>query len=138
MPSSFCILLAEDNRVSQRVAQAMLQALGHSVEIRSNGKEAVDACLAGHFDLVLMDGYMPVMDGFEATREIRRLERGRRTPIVALTATENRKDWQRCFDTGMDGFLAKPLSIVALASALERWIPAASDTAISASAGRTN
>lgn len=120
------ILLADDNRVSQRVAEAMLHSLGHElIEIRGNGREAVDACLSGHFDLVLMDGYMPVMDGFEAAREIRRLERGRRTPIIALTASARRGDCQRFLDAGMDAYLEKPVSLERLAAALARWLPGA-------------
>ena len=118
------ILLAEDNRVSQRVAEAMLHSLGHrQVEIRENGQEAVEACLTGDFDLVLMDGYMPVMDGFEAAREIRRLERGRRTPIIALTASSRPGDCQRFLDAGMDSYLAKPVSLDRLSAALSQWLP---------------
>lgn len=119
------ILLADDNRVSQRVAEAMLHSLGHElIEIRGNGREALDACLSGHFDLVLMDGYMPVMDGFEAAREIRRLERGRRTPIIALTASSRCGDCQRFLDAGIDSYLEKPVSLEQLSAALARWLPA--------------
>lgn len=118
------ILLADDNRVSQRVAEAMLHSLGYDqVEIRSNGLEAVQACLGGDFDLVLMDGYMPVMDGFEAAREIRRLERGRRTPIIAMTASARASDRGRFFDAGMDSYLEKPVSLDQLSAALARWLP---------------
>ncbi len=102
----------------------MLISLGYQVEIRENGKDAVDACLTSAFDLVLMDGYMPVMDGFEAAREIRRLERGRRTPIILLSASQCSKDMQRCLDAGVDGSLEKPVSLESLAAAVGRWLAA--------------
>lgn len=114
------ILLAEDNAASQRAAESMLHRLGYRVDIRDTGVAAVQACLASAYSAVLMDGFMPEMDGFEAAREIRRLERGRRTPILALTAGGWDKDQQRCLEAGMDDCLTKPLSIEALHQALKR------------------
>jgi two-component system, sensor histidine kinase and response regulator len=114
------ILLAEDNRVSQRVVQAMLEHLGFQTVICDNGTSAVQACLAGHYSAVLMDGFMPEMDGFEAAREIRRLERGRRTPIIALTGGSAYHDRQRCLEAGMDDYLTKPVRPDDLASALAK------------------
>jgi CheY-like chemotaxis protein len=118
------ILVAEDNPVCQRVATALLESLGCAVDIRGTGRSAVEACLQMPYSLVLMDGFMPDMDGFEAAREIRRLERGRRTPIVALTASVRERDRQRCFAAGMDDCLAKPVSREILAAVLARWISA--------------
>jgi len=117
------VLLAEDNRISQRIGEAMLISLGCLVDIRANGREAVEACLADAYDVVLMDGFMPEMDGFEAAREIRRLERGRRTPIIALTAGQWGASWNRCFDAGMDAYLQKPVSAERLAATLAEWLP---------------
>ena len=116
------ILIAEDNRVSQKVVEAMLQQLGFQSDMYANGTAAVEACLAGNYQAVLMDGFMPEMDGFEAAREIRRRERGRRTPIIALTAGGRAKDRGLCFDSGMDDFLVKPVKLAELAATLERWI----------------
>lgn len=114
------LLLAEDNLASQHAAEAMLHALGYSVDTCANGRAAVQACLARRYAAVLMDGFMPEMDGFEASREIRRLERGRRTPIIALLAAVRDKDRRRCFDAGMDGCLLKPITLEPLQAALVR------------------
>jgi CheY-like chemotaxis protein len=105
------ILLAEDNRVNQRVGVALLTKRGHSVEVAANGREAVAAAEAGPFDLVLMDVQMPEMDGLEATRRIRERERetGRHLPIIALTAHAMKGDRERCLDAGMDEYVTKPL-----------------------------
>jgi two-component system, sensor histidine kinase and response regulator len=115
------ILLAEDNFASQRAAESMLHRLGYRVEIRDTGIAAVEACLSSPYDAVLMDGFMPEMDGFAAAREIRRRERGRPTPILALTAGGWDKDRQRCLDAGMDYCLSKPLAIELLSQALKRF-----------------
>ncbi|MBL6765691.1 MAG: response regulator [Verrucomicrobiae bacterium] len=105
------ILLAEDGLVNQRVAKDLLTQRGHTVTIAENGRLAVDAMEAGHFDLILMDVHMPIMDGFEATGEIRRLEqpKGTHIPIIALTANAMKGDRERCLEAGMDGYLSKPI-----------------------------
>ena len=105
------ILLAEDNPVNQRVAQRMLVKEGHTVVVRSNGLEALEALSKEHFDLVLMDVQMPDMNGFEATKAIRQRERvtGGHIPIVAMTAHAMKGDQDRCIEAGMDGYLAKPI-----------------------------
>jgi signal transduction histidine kinase/DNA-binding response OmpR family regulator len=106
------ILVAEDNSVNQEVAQQMLQKRGYSVTIASNGREAVTLVSESPaFDLILMDIQMPEMDGFQATAAIRELEksRGRRTPIVAMTAHAMKGDRERCLDSGMDGYISKPV-----------------------------
>jgi signal transduction histidine kinase/CHASE3 domain sensor protein len=105
------ILLAEDNRVNQRVGVALLTKRGHTVEVAGNGREAVAAADARPFDLVLMDVQMPEMDGLEATRRIRERERatGQHLPIIALTAHAMKGDRERCLDAGMDEYVTKPL-----------------------------
>lgn len=116
-----CVLVADDNQVNQKVASAMLERLGYGSEVCSNGREAVAACLERQYCAVLMDGWMPDMDGLEASREIRRLERGRRTPIIAFTASVRAEDRSRCLEAGMDDYLAKPATLENLAATLERW-----------------
>ena len=116
-----CVLVADDNQLNRRVAAAMLERLGYRSEACSNGREAVAACLERTYCAVLMDGWMPEMDGLEASREIRRRERGRRTPIIAFTASVRSEDRSRCLEAGMDDFLVKPTTIDSLGAALERW-----------------
>ncbi|MFA0012330.1 response regulator [Vibrio lentus] len=107
------ILLVEDNRVNQKVASVMLTKGGYAFEIADNGQIAVDMYQNdSSFDIILMDCMMPVMDGFTATREIREHEKNlglNKTPIIALTASVIDDDIQRCFDSGMDGYVAKPV-----------------------------
>jgi len=98
--------------------------LGLEVDCAANGMEGVTAWSEGDYDLVLMDVQMPLMDGYEATREIRRREgEGRRTPIVALTANAMEGDEQRCQQAGMDDYLTKPLKLDRLQKSLARWLP---------------
>jgi PAS domain S-box-containing protein len=114
------ILLAEDNLVNQKVARATLEKLGFEVEVASDGIQAVNAWKSGRFDLILMDCQMPNLDGYSATREIRRLETGeRRTPIIALTAHAMKGDDAKCRAAGMDDYLTKPLDRLKLLAALE-------------------
>jgi signal transduction histidine kinase/DNA-binding response OmpR family regulator len=117
------ILLAEDNAVNQKVAARLLEKLGHSVEVTSNGAEALAAFTRGGFDLILMDVQMPVMDGYDATLAIRAAEQGtpRRIPIVALTAHAMKGDREICLQAGMDDYLGKPIRPRELAAVLERW-----------------
>jgi CheY-like chemotaxis protein len=105
------ILLAEDNVVNQRVAIALLEKEGHQVVVVANGIEAIAAWRKQSFDLILTDIQMPVMDGFEATSEIRRAERGTNTriPIVAMTAHAMTGDRERCLSSGMDDYISKPI-----------------------------
>ena len=105
------ILLAEDNKVNQRLVSRILERRGHSVAIAVHGRQAVEALADQYFDVVLMDVQMPEMDGFEATAAIRARERdtGAHIPIVALTAHAMRDDEQRCVQAGMDAYLSKPL-----------------------------
>ncbi|PAY19173.1 hypothetical protein CKO51_12495 [Rhodopirellula sp. SM50] len=105
------ILLAEDGLVNQKVAIGLLTREGHEVVLASDGVEAVDAYDNEEFDLVLMDIQMPTMDGHEATRIIRQkeLDSRRRTPIVAMTASAMTGDEERCIESGMDAYVAKPV-----------------------------
>jgi signal transduction histidine kinase/ligand-binding sensor domain-containing protein/CheY-like chemotaxis protein/HPt (histidine-containing phosphotransfer) domain-containing protein len=120
-----CILLAEDNLVNQKVARATLEKMGYRVDIVNNGAEAVAAWEAGCYHAVLMDCQMPVMDGYQAVREIRAREQGPiRTPIIALTADAMKGAEQRCLDAGMDDYLTKPLDRVQLAETIERLVAA--------------
>ena len=108
---SLRILLAEDNPVNQKVTVAILERKGHTVEVAENGRLAVDALASGDFDIVLMDIQMPVLDGLDATAEIRDRERGTgtHTPLIALTANAMKGDRERCLQSGLDAYIAKPL-----------------------------
>jgi signal transduction histidine kinase/CheY-like chemotaxis protein len=117
------ILLAEDNAVNEKVASRTLQKLGYHVDAVSNGREAVTAWQTGRYDLILMDCQMPVLDGYEATGEIRDLEQGlQHIPIVALTAHAMKGDDLKCIAAGMDGHLTKPLDRERLRLCLEHYL----------------
>jgi two-component system, sensor histidine kinase and response regulator len=120
------VLLAEDNPVNVEVASAMLEGLGLEVCRAGNGAEALRSVQAEHFDLVLMDCQMPVMDGFAATSEIRRREqqlgRGRSLPIIAITANALQGDRESCLAAGMDDYLSKPFTQQALGQTIARWL----------------
>jgi CheY-like chemotaxis protein/HPt (histidine-containing phosphotransfer) domain-containing protein len=125
------ILLAEDNLVNQRVAAAMLENLGVQFDIVADGAEAVKAALATSYRAILMDGQMPILDGYQATGEIRRLQGDtQRTPIIAVTGSTMKSDQQRCMAAGMDDYLAKPLDVGALQAVLTRWGSAGADRTI--------
>jgi CheY-like chemotaxis protein len=115
--------LAEDNAVNQRIATIMLQKLGCQVHAVPNGLDALRAVSSATYDLVVMDCMMPEMDGFEATREIRRAEGpDRHTPIIALTANVMEGDRECCLEAGMDGYLGKPIKLEELQAALANWL----------------
>ena len=116
------VLLVEDNPTNQLMAAAMLQNLGLDWQLAENGAIAVALARTQTFDLVLMDCQMPVMDGFEATAQIRQLPQGRGLPIVALTANTLHGDEQKCLAVGMDAFLPKPFTLNALHAVLARWL----------------
>ncbi|MBK1720744.1 hybrid sensor histidine kinase/response regulator [Thiocystis violacea] len=118
------ILLADDNRTNQEVASMMLNRLGYPVDLAVNGLEALDAMQGTAYDLVLMDCLMPGMDGLEATRRLRELERGsgRHTRIIALTADGIEANRESCLAAGMDDFLVKPLGIGTLRRTLSHWL----------------
>ncbi|MFZ5474852.1 MAG: response regulator [Pseudomonadota bacterium] len=105
------ILLAEDNAINQKLVLSLLKKAGHTVNLANDGREALELWQQGGHDLILMDMQMPEMDGIEATRRIRELERtrGGHIPILALTANVLPGDRERCLQEGMDGYLAKPI-----------------------------
>ncbi|WP_369856306.1 response regulator [Candidatus Thalassolituus haligoni] len=118
------ILLAEDNEVNQRVASRMLEKLGLECTVVSDGREALQALQQDTFDLILMDINMPVLDGIQATREIRQLSADiSQIPILALTANAMMEDRQRCLSAGMNGFVSKPIRMETLRTALVELLP---------------
>ena len=117
------ILLVEDNPVNQLVAKGMLGKLGADVMVVAHGAEALDQLELNRFDLVLMDCNMPVMDGYEASRHIRRSGRWPDLPIVALTANAMPEERERCRAAGMNDYLAKPFRREELAAMLDLWVP---------------
>jgi two-component system, sensor histidine kinase and response regulator len=123
------LLLAEDHPVNQKVAARTLEKMGYSVDIVPNGRDAVRAWATGRYSLILMDCQMPELDGYEATREIRRREAGRaRIPIIALTAHAMKGADQECRAAGMDDHITKPIDRDRLRACLERYIPADVET----------
>jgi PAS domain S-box-containing protein len=127
------VLLAEDNRINQDVALAMLQSLGCHVHVVDTGAKALEALSTSEFDIVLMDRQMPELDGFDATAEIRArgLQRPKqpregaapvRLPVVGLTASALKGDREICLAAGMDDYLSKPFRRDALRAVLERWV----------------
>ena len=118
------ILLVEDHPINQKVATKILQKHGVGVSIAENGQKAIQALDASNFDLVLMDIQMPVMDGYIATKEIRRIEQrsGGHVPIIAMTANAMKGDREKCLTAGMDDFIPKPIIEKDLFEVLGRWI----------------
>ena len=116
------IALAEDNPVNQKVAVSLLRKRGHTVSVAGNGQELLALLASQPFDLVLMDIQMPLMDGFEATREIRRREAGgpAHMPIVAMTARAMTGDREQCLAAGADGYIAKPIDPAELFAAVDQ------------------
>ncbi|AFZ03011.1 GAF domain-containing protein [Calothrix sp. PCC 6303] len=124
--SKLRILLAEDNVVNQKVALKQLQNIGYKADIAANGQEVLRLLKKIPYDLVFMDCQMPILDGFDATREILNWQENtfaaRRRPIViAMTANAMKEDQQRCLDAGMDDYISKPVSKDKLANVLKRW-----------------
>ncbi|MBU1053701.1 MAG: response regulator [Proteobacteria bacterium] len=124
------ILIAEDNSVNQQVIKAALELLNFEVDITTNGQEALDSWLIHHQKLVFMDGQMPVMDGYEATIQIRNAEskdacgfEKKHTIIIALTGHAIKGDREKFLATGMDDYMSKPFTIAQLKSMLNKWLP---------------
>ncbi len=114
-------LLVEDNEINQEVASELLQQAGMIVTIAGNGAIALETLRSAHFDIVLMDMQMPVMDGIEATRRIRQLPGLEQMPIIAMTANAMAGDREQCFAAGMNDHIAKPIDLDELWAKLHRW-----------------
>jgi CheY-like chemotaxis protein/HPt (histidine-containing phosphotransfer) domain-containing protein len=143
----FKLLLVEDNLVNQEFGRSSLELLGCLVECVHSRKEAVNAFSKRRYDLILMACQMPGMDGYEATRRIRKLEghagSNGRVPIIALTADAMRGDKEKCLSAGMDDYLSKPFKVLQLQSMLRKWISsselgAPTETAPSVTTGQSN
>jgi CheY-like chemotaxis protein len=118
------VLLAEDNIVNQKLATLLLQQLDLAVSVVEDGRQAVQAAQTGDFDVILMDCQMPEMDGFEATKAIRKFEalQNRYTPIIAVTALAMVGDRERCIAVGMDDYISKPIDRRVLNIKLNHWL----------------
>ncbi|HEY2859024.1 MAG TPA: response regulator, partial [Terracidiphilus sp.] len=115
------VLVAEDNLTNQKVIVLRLEKLGCTTHVVQNGYEALEATRTMQFDVILMDCQMPVMDGLEATAQIRK-DGGRHIPIIALTANAMEGERERCLAAGMDDYLSKPVQVKDLSSKLEHWL----------------
>jgi CheY-like chemotaxis protein len=117
------LLVVEDNVANLKVAVRMVEKLGYRADVAANGTEAIRAVSEMHYDAVLMDCHMPELDGFEATRQIRRDEPdGKHTPVIAMTASALSGDRERCLAAGMDDYISKPIKMHVVAAVLERWL----------------
>ena len=119
-PANLDILIAEDNRINQKVAIRLLELLGYGADVVNSGAEALEAIQKRHYDVILMDMRMPDLDGVEATRQIRQLPEHQNIWIIAMTANGMASDRKRCFDAVMNDYLRKPVKREALAQALQR------------------
>jgi len=117
------VLLVEDNPVNQTVIEAMLRSLGYQVSLVSDGAQAVHQATQQDYAAILMDCRLPIMDGYEATRQIRRLSDCAELPIIALTANALQGDREACLQAGMNDYLAKPFKRADLQQILQRWLP---------------
>jgi|GEM_PF-1406727 len=120
------ILLVEDNEINQDVITSQIKMLGRGVDLASNGQEGLEKWQTGHYDLILLDCHMPVMDGFEMTRQIRKIEAKdsrNPVPIIAITANALQGEAEKCLQAGMDDYLSKPVELVRLRKAIEQWMP---------------
>jgi len=118
------VLLVEDNPVNQTVIEAMLRSLGYQVSLVGDGQQAVQNCSRHDYAAILMDCRLPLMDGYEATRQIRQLQQCQQVPIIALTANALQGDREACLEAGMNDYLAKPFKRADLQRILLRWLPA--------------
>lgn len=119
------VLLAEDVVINQKVIMEMLKLLGCTMRIASNGMEVLDLLQKEDFDLILMDGQMPVMDGYEASRRVRSGEAGQKNidvPILAITANAIKGDTEKCFEAGMNDYISKPILYDDFATRIEKWL----------------
>ncbi|MFG5861812.1 hybrid sensor histidine kinase/response regulator [Metapseudomonas sp. CR1201] len=121
------VLLVEDNPVNQTVIEAMLRSLGYQVSLVGDGAQAVHQASRNHYAAILMDCRLPVLDGYEATRQIRQMNGGAALPIIALTANALQGDREACLAAGMNDYLAKPFKRADLLRVMQRWLSRPSD-----------
>jgi CheY-like chemotaxis protein len=118
------ILMAEDNAINQRVGKLILQRAGFMIDLVGDGSEAVEAHRLQPYDLILMDCQMPTMDGFEASRLIRKLQVQPQPVIIAVTANALVGERERCLSAGMDDYLSKPFQADQLIAVVRKWVEA--------------
>ena len=116
------ILVVEDNKVNQLILTSILKKLGYQIITADNGKEAVTVLKDEEVDAILMDCQMPVMDGYEATKVIREINSNRKTPILAVTANALSEDRVKCFESGMDDYIKKPIDKDIIEEKLKYWL----------------
>jgi len=125
------VLIVDDNAINQQVTNAMVEELGYGTQVAEDGAEALQAMESCNFDLVLMDCHMPVLNGYDATREIRRREgesaKTNRTPVIAVTADLMQSNRHRCLGAGMDDYVTKPFTEQQLRAVLNRWLSGTED-----------
>ncbi len=115
------ILMAEDNQINQRVGKLILQRAGFNIDLVGDGREALEAHKTRPYDLILMDCQMPIMDGFEASRQIRSLDQ-QQPVIIAVTANALVGEREKCLNAGMDDYLSKPFQAEQLVAVVKKWM----------------
>lgn len=116
------ILVAEDNKINQKVIGGLLKNMGHTIEIANNGQEAINALKEKSYDVVFMDCNMPEVDGYEATKQIRKLENRNDTLIIAMTANAMQGDKEQCIESGMDDYISKPVKTEKIKEMFNKWL----------------
>ncbi|MFA5479365.1 MAG: response regulator, partial [Candidatus Muiribacteriota bacterium] len=119
--SDIKILLVEDDIFSRNLIIVKLNKQNLKCDIAVNGKEAVNAVLLKKYDIILMDCQMPVMDGYTATKKIRELDNGKKTPIIAMTAHAMAGDREKCIESGMDDYVSKPVNLKILFDLIRKY-----------------
>ena len=119
------VLIAEDNRTNMEIAKQMFSNLGCNVRAVVNGEESISVVKDEKFDIIFMDCHMPKMDGYEASREIKKMMKGNKIavcPIIAFTANSGESDKDKCTSAGMDDFLSKPVQMGDIKEMLSKWL----------------
>ena len=112
----------EDNEINRRVAVYNIEREGHQVDCAENGQVAIEKFIGKDYDIIFMDVHMPVMDGIEATRAIKKLERGKCIPIIAMTASTTREEKDVVFEAGMSDFISKPFKQEQIQQLISKFI----------------